>query len=774
MNALTSTLGYPRIGENRELKKGLEDYWSDKRSAEDLADTARAIRQKNWLTQKDAGIDLIASNDFSLYDHVLDTTCLVGAIPERFHHSHGKHVPLDTYFALARGSNNPEEICCATHNAIGGVVAQGLHKWFDTNYHYLVPEFRKDQQFTLSSLKPLREFNEAKELDLVTKPVLLGPVSYLLLGKCEGEQFDRLELLDRLLPVYGEVLQALSKSGAKWIQLDEPTLALDLSEDERRAFSRAYERLKADAGNSKLLLGTYFGELRENLEVALGLPVDAVHLDAVEAREETVKAIDRFPTEKTLSLGIVDGRNVWANNLSKSLELLTYAKETLGNDRLIIAPSSSLLHVPYDVEHEKGIQENVYSRLAFARQKLNELGVLKDALSGKESTSSAIAEDQFRRREEDTRTFFHPLLGYREEDLLTVPFRSPKLARRTAQNEHIHLPPLPTTTIGSFPQTKEIRSARARLAKGSLSQVDYDAFIRSEVAEVIAKQEEIGLDVLVHGEPERNDMTQFFAEQLDGIACTENGWVQSFGSRYVRPPIIHDQVQRTKPLTVDLATYAQSLTEKPVKGMLTGPLTIFHWSYPPEGIPASQVCSEIALAIRDEVKDLETAGIRIIQIDEPALREGLPLRKDMQQQYFDWATACFRLAASGASDATQIHTHTCYGDVRDILPVLKDLDVDVISIEAARSRLSFLDALQSVELPCSIGPGVWDIHSPRVPSTEELVALIKLARTFVPDADLWINPDCGLKTRKPEEVWQALKHLVEGTKIVRSSLPTNE
>ncbi len=759
MNALTSTLGYPRIGENRELKKGLEEYWSGKTSSEDLTDTARAIRQKNWLSQRDVGIDLIASNDFSLYDHVLDTTCLVGAIPERFHHTHGKHVSLETYFALARGSNNPEEICCATHSAIGGVVAQGLHKWFDTNYHYLVPEFRKDQRFALSSLKPLREFNEAKELELITKPVLLGPVSYLLLGKCEGEPFDRLELLDRLLPVYGEILGKLNESGAKWIQLDEPTLALDLSDNERRAFGRAYERLKADAGDPKLLLGTYFGELRENLDIALSLPVDAVHLDAVEAREETVKAIDTFPAKKTLSVGIVDGRNVWKNDIHRSLELLKYAKEKLGNDRLIIAPSSSLLHVPYDAKREH--LPELSSRLAFAKQKLQELEILQRALADDKGT---LPLNETRETTNNSLTG-----GLTLQELSSVPYRSSKNTRRTAQQD-LDLPSLPTTTIGSFPQTKEIRSARARLSKGNLSHADYDAFIRAEVADVIAKQEEIGLDVLVHGESERNDMTQFFAEQLDGITCTENGWVQSFGSRYVRPPIIHNQVKRTKPLTVELATYAQSLTDKPVKGMLTGPLTVFHWSYPPENTPASQVCSQIALAIRDEVKDLEAAGIRIIQIDEPALREGLPLRKDKQQQYFDWATACFRLAASGASDKTQIHTHTCYGDVRDILPVLKDLDVDVISIEAARSRLSFLDALQSVELPCAIGPGVWDIHSPRVPSTEELVALIKLARSFVPDADLWINPDCGLKTRKAEEVWQALRHLVEATKIVRSSL----
>lgn len=772
MPPLTSNLGYPRIGEDRELKFALEGYWSGKRSADELEAAAKEIRRRNSLEQQAAGIDLIPSNDFSLYDHVLDATCLAGAVPDRFIHA-DPHVSLDTYFALARGKSTPEHICSSTHNAVSGVVAQGLQKWFDTNYHYLVPELKRDQKFRLSSDKPFREFAEALALNIRTKPVLLGPVSYLLLGRCVGEEFDRLELLHRLLPVYGEVLQNLSAQGAEWIQLDEPVLALDLQSQEQQAFADAYQRLRQEAGDLKILLGTYFGELRGNLDVALSLPVDAIHLDAVEAEAETAQALEKISSDKTLSLGIVDGRNIWKNDLERSLELLRHAKNKLGEDRLIIAPSSSLLHVPQSVERETGILPDVRLWLAFAREKLQEIVTLRDALDGKSYALAACAK----RTELLTKREKHP--SVRNESIRQqtdglertgIVHRAPLEERRNAQREALQLPLFPTTTIGSFPQTQTIRGARAKHRKGLLSDAQYDAFLKAEIADVIQKQEEIGLDVLVHGEPERNDMVQYFAEELCGIACTEHGWVQSFGSRYVRPPIIYGDVLRPKPISVKWSQYAQSLTDKPVKGMLTGPVTILHWSFVRDDVPEREVCRQVALAMREEVKELEQAGIRVIQIDEPALREGLPLRMDARDEYLQWTSDAFRLVINQTKPETQIHTHTCYGDVRDILPILRDLDIDVISIEAARSRLSFLDALESQELPCAIGPGVWDIHSPRVPSTDELVELIELARAHVEDDRLWMNPDCGLKTRTPSQVWESLKHLVEAASIVRASL----
>lgn len=775
MPILTSNLGYPRIGEDRELKFALEGYWSGKQSPDELETVAKAIRRRNWQTQKDAGIDLIPSNDFSLYDHVLDTTCLVGAVPERFGHADGT-ISLETYFALARGNQSIEQTCSCAHDAITGVVAQSLRKWFDTNYHYLVPELRRDQQFSLSSDKPFREFREALEMNIRTKPVLLGPVSYLLLGQCDGEQFDRIELLDRLLPVYGKILSSLQKEGAKWVQLDEPTLALDLSGEEQSAFARAYAHLRKEAGDLKILLGTYFGELGDNLDLALSLPVNAIHLDAVEAPEEAVCAIERVPADMALSLGVVDGRNVWKNDLERSLDLLQHAKNRLGEDRLIIAPSSSLLHVPHSTKRENHLESAVHSWLAFAHEKLREVLTLRDAVEGKSDALDACAL----RTQELNERLRHPLIHDEvvraEADAVTktgVGYRAPAPERRNTQKQTLDLPLFPTTTIGSFPQTNTIRAARAKHRNSKLNDAEYNNFLRAEIADVIRKQEEAGLDVLVHGESERNDMVQYFADHLKGFASTENAWVQSYGSRCVRPPIIYGDVSRPDPITVEWSRYAQSLTQKPVKGMLTGPVTIVHWSFARNDIPESETCRQIALAIRKEVTDLENAGIRIIQVDEPALREGLPLRQKQRTEYLQWSTDAFRLAINRAKPETQIHTHTCYGEVRDILPVLKDLDVDVISIEAARSRLAFLDALESQELPCDIGPGVWDIHSPHVPSTDELVELLEIARKHVPDDRLWVNPDCGLKTRTAEQVCESLKHLVEATRIIRSSIIPN-
>ncbi|MBP7113959.1 MAG: 5-methyltetrahydropteroyltriglutamate--homocysteine S-methyltransferase, partial [Candidatus Peribacteraceae bacterium] len=596
------------------------------------------------------------------------------------------------------------------------------------------------------------------------------------LGDCEGEKFDRLELLQRLLPVYGEVLQKLRTQGAEWVQLDEPTLALDLQPRERQAFADAYEFLRHDAGDLKLLLGTYFGELRDNQDLALALPVDAVHLDAVEACAETAAAVAKAPSDKSLSIGAVDGRNIWKNDLQQSLELLRHAKRTLGEDRVIISPSSSLLHVPHSVEREKSLSPDVRSWLAFAREKLQEVITLRDAL---DDDADAIVSAT--RRSEELRTRRnHPLVHdavVRQETAAIeqegVSYRQPLAERQRAQSQALDLPLFPTTSIGSFPQTGTIRAARAKHRKGQISDAEYEGFLKEEIAGVVRKQEETGLDVLVHGEAERNDMVQYFAEQLDGVACSEHGWVQSFGSRYVRPPIIYGDVSRPKPITVEWSAYAQSITDKPVKGMLTGPVTILNWSFVRDDVPEKETCRQIALAIRKEVQELEAAGIRVIQIDEPALREGLPLRTDGRDDYLRWTADAFRLTVNQTKPETQIHTHTCYGDVRDILPVLRDLDIDVISIEAARSRLAFLNALDGQESPCDIGPGVWDIHSPRVPSIEELTELIAVARKHVPDERLWINPDCGLKTRTPEQVWESLKHLVAAAHIVRSSASTD-
>lgn len=769
-----ATLGTPRIGPRRELKAALESYWSGKTDAAALLETAAALRAANWARQKARGITVIPSNDFSLYDHVLDTSVMVGAIPEVYGWKGGT-VPLDLYFSMARGSQgDSHEPGCGHHHhgETRGVPAQEMTKWLDTNYHYMVPEFSKGQRFTLASTKPVDEYREAKALGYQTRPVLLGPVTFLKIGKSKDPSFDPLSLLDTLLPVYVEVLRRLAANGADWVQIDEPCLVLDLDETTRKALHQAYGMLAHALPHLKIMLTTYFGALGDNLDTALALPVAGLHVDLVRAPEQLDAVLAKAPRGLVLSLGVIDGRNIWRANLRPILQRLEAVVAKRGSDHLVIAPSCSLLHVPIDLELETGLDPDVKDWLAFSIQKMDELAALGKALIGGEraaapeiAASAAAAE-----RRATSKKVHDAAVAAR---LAAV---TPAMANRASvftdrvslQHAALNLPAFPTTTIGSFPQTEAVRKARSAHAKGALSDADYTHFLRQETAAAVQWQEEIGLDVLVHGEFERNDMVQYFGEQLSGFAFTRHGWVQSYGSRYVRPPILFGDVARPKPMTVDWWLYAQSLTQKPMKGMLTGPVTILNWSFVRDDIPRSQACRQIALAIRDEVSDLEKAGATMIQIDEAALREGLPLRKADWNTYLDWAVESFRLCASGVADATQIHTHMCYSEFNDIIDAISAMDADVISIETSRSKMELLDAFRTYKYPNEIGPGVYDIHSPRVPETREMTQLMSLARQRLADGQLWINPDCGLKTRKWDEVRPALVNMVEAAKELRA------
>ena len=771
-----STLGVPRIGSRRELKSALEIYWSGKSSATALLEAAAGLRAANWARQRAQGVTNIPSNDFSLYDHVLDTSVMVGAIPALYGWT-GGDVPLDTYFAMARGSQGDiHDAACTHHHHEGdghGVPALEMTKWFDTNYHYMVPEFTRDQQFTLASLKPLEEYREAKSLGYHTRPVLLGPVTYLKLGKSKDPALDPLSLLANLLPVYVEVLRRLAAEGADWVQLDEPCLVLDIDEATRGALQQAYGVFAQALPELKIMLCTYFGALDDNLDTALALPVAGLHLDLVRAPEQLDKALAKAPRSLVLSLGIIDGRNVWRANLPKILARLAPVVASHGSDRIELAPSCSLLHVPIDLELETGLDADLKDWLAFAVQKLSELAVLGKALAGNhDAVKQQLAESAAAvTRREASQKVHDAAVGARIAAL------TPAMATRTSrfadrarvQRPALKLPPFPTTTIGSFPQTEAVRKARSAHAKGTLSAIEYEDFLRKETEAAIRWQDEIGLDVLVHGEFERNDMVQYFGEQLAGFAFTKHGWVQSYGSRYVRPPILFGDVSRPAPMTVAWWSYAQSLTAKPVKGMLTGPVTILNWSFVRDDIPRSLACRQIALAIRDEVLDLEKAGAKMIQIDEAAFREGLPLRKAEWNNYLDWAVECFRLCASGVADGTQIHTHMCYSEFNDIIASIGAMDADVLSIETSRSKMELLDAFRTYKYPNEIGPGVYDIHSPRVPEIDEMTSLLKLARQRLGGEQLWINPDCGLKTRKWDEVRPALVNMVAAARELRAA-----
>ncbi|RAZ72952.1 5-methyltetrahydropteroyltriglutamate--homocysteine S-methyltransferase [Mesorhizobium atlanticum] len=768
-----ATLGVPRIGRRRELKFALESYWSGKSSAADLLTTAKALRAANWEEQRDRGVSKIPSNDFSLYDHVLDTAAMVGAVPSRYGWNGGE-VPLDIYFAMARGNQGQTENGGHGHNYAAhapSLTAMEMTKWFDTNYHYIVPELEDDQAFTLSSTKPVDYFLEAKVLGIHTRPVILGPVTFLKLSKSPADGFDPLALLPRLLPIYQELLSKLKASGADWVQIDEPALVLDLNPNERAAFEFAYGQLSTATPELKIMLATYFGSLGDNLETAVSLPIAGLHIDLVRAPEQLEPVGRLAPKDLVLSLGLINGRNVWRANL---LSILDRIKPTVAGwhlDRVEIAPSCSMLHVPIDLRMETALDANIGSWLAFAAQKTDELVVLARALSeGRDAVADALTASAEATAARATSTKIHdPLVEGRIANIKESMKRrtSAFAVRSQVQAGALELPPFPTTTIGSFPQTLQLRKARAAHAKGQLSYVDYETFLKKEIEAAIRWQEEIGLDVLVHGEFERNDMVQYFGEQLSGFAFTEHAWVQSYGSRYVRPPIIFGDVSRSNPMTVRWWEFAQSLTQRPVKGMLTGPVTILNWSFVRDDVPRSEVCRQIALAIRDEVTDLERSGARMIQIDEAAFREGLPLRACDRESYLDWAVECFRLASTGVQDATQIHTHMCYSEFNEIIGAIAELDADVISIETSRSAMELLDAFTNSKYPNEIGPGVYDIHSPRVPEVAEISALLLLARERLSDAQLWVNPDCGLKTRKWDEVRPALKNMVAAARALR-------
>ncbi|MNJ90828.1 5-methyltetrahydropteroyltriglutamate--homocysteine methyltransferase [compost metagenome] len=768
----TNNLGYPRIGSNRELKKACEQYWSGTCSADELIRTGREVRLHNWKLQKDAGIDLIPSNDFSFYDQVLDMSLTVGAIPGRYHQVilNKTNSELDLYFAMARGYQK---------DGID-ITAMEMTKWFDTNYHYIVPEFQKDQKFKLFSTKIINEFAEALQAGILTKPVILGPVSYLLLGKekdisTSSLAFDRIDLVKNLLPVYIEILNELKKHQVEWVQFDEPFLGLDLSSKEKEAFQWVYTSLRKEFPALQILVATYFEGLKDNLETALSLPISAIHIDLVRCPEQLDRILKVFPSKMKLSLGLVDGRNIWKNDFETSLKQIHRTIEKVGAENILISPSCSLIHSPCDLDletNEASLTTEIKQWMAFAKQKVGELVLLKQLAEGSEDPQivQAFESNQKAISSRKTSRLIHNEKVKHRLSALTVTDvkrQSVFAVRKQKQKTALQLPLFPTTTIGSFPQTPEVRSWRAKFKKGELSQQEYDQLIEKETEETIRFQEEIGMDVLVHGEFERNDMVEYFGEQLDGFVFTKNGWVQSYGSRCVKPPVIFGDVSRPYPMTVRWSAFAQSLTEKHVKGMLTGPVTILQWSFVRDDQPRSLTCNQIALAIRDEVKDLEQAGINIIQIDEPAIREGLPLRKSDWKSYLQWAVKAFRLSASGVKDETQIHTHMCYSEFNDIIQNIADMDADVITIECSRSQMELLDAFADFNYPNEIGPGVYDIHSPRVPSRMEMIALLEKAREVIPADQLWVNPDCGLKTRHWEETKSALIEMVSAAQEIR-------
>jgi 5-methyltetrahydropteroyltriglutamate--homocysteine methyltransferase len=770
-----ASLGTPRIGPRRELKFALESFWSGASDEKALIEAGAGLRAANWARQKKLGVSVIPSNDFSFYDQMLDTSVMVGAIPEIYRWTGGP-VPLATYFAMARGAQGKtQEAACGHinhgHETARGVPAQEMTKWFDTNYHYMVPELTKDQQFALASRKPIEEYEEAKALGYQTRPVLVGPVTFLKLAKSKDAGFNPLSLLDRLLPVYIEVLRELAYRGAEWVQIDEPCLVLDLDIVAQQALHYAYTEIAKAVPQLKIMLASYFGGLGGNRDTALALPVAGLHLDLVRAPDQ-IDGLAGFPEDRVLSLGVIDGRNIWRADLSRILDRLEPVIAKLGKERVQIAPSCSLLHVPIDLALETGLDSEIKSWLAFSVQKLEELTTLGTALAGGRGTVEANLKvsDRAAAARKASPRIHDAKVAARIAGIDDAMRRraSPFAERAGVQHERFNLPAFPTTTIGSFPQTAEVRKARAAHANGTLTDEIYKIYLQDQTAQAVQWQETIGLDVLVHGEFERNDMVQYFGEQLAGFAFTANGWVQSYGSRYVRPPVLFGDVSRPRAMTVEWWQYAQSLTRKPMKAMLTGPVTILNWSFVRDDMARSEACRQIALAIRDEVADLEAAGAGMIQIDEAALREGLPLRKSEWQGYLDWAVEAFRLCSSGVRDETQIHTHMCYSEFNDIIGAIGAMDADVISIETSRSKMELLDAFRDYRYPNEIGPGVYDIHSPRVPEIGEMTGLLKLARQRLSDAQIWINPDCGLKTRKWEEVRPALVNMVAAARELRA------
>ena len=771
---ITSNLGFPRIGRERELKAALERYWAGEMSDPALQEVGRAVRRQSWALQVELGIEHVPSNDFSFYDHVLDMAAVVGAVPRRFGPGARAASDLTTYFAMARGARAPAAVAPGVGRP--GPAPLRMTKWFDTNYHFLVPELEPDTDFALASTKPVDEFLEAKALGIHTRPVLLGPISLALLSRAgqagaDGDTIAR--VVERLVPVYVELLERLERAGADWVQIDEPILALDLSPAVLGTLVLAYERLGRASSRLRILLAAYFGGLGSNLATAMRLPISALHLDLVRAPEQLAAALAQAPATLSLSLGVVDGRNVWRTDLERALSMVETACQRLGPERVQVAPSCSLLHCPIDLEIETDLDPEVRGWLAFGRQKLAEVATLGAAVRhGRAAVRDVLAQsrDALEARRASART----RNAHVRARLATVAGHvrrrgSPYAERRASQRERLSLPLLPTTTIGSFPQTAELRRTRAAFHSGALPRADYERYLRGEIDRCLQEQEAIGLDVLVHGEFERADMVEYFAEELDGFALTRHGWVQSYGSRCVKPPILYGDVARRGPITVRWSRFAQSRTGKPVKGMLTGPVTLLQWSFVRDDQPRAITCRQLALALRDEVMDLEAAGTAIIQIDEPALRESLPLRRAEWAAHLEWAVDAFRLITAGVRDGTQIHTHMCYSDFDEIVEAIVRMDADVLSIEGARSAMGILEALRRCAYPNEVGPGVYDVHSPGVPSQAEIEQRLAATLAILPLDRLWINPDCGLKTRRWDEVRPALTAMVAAARHVRAA-----
>lgn len=755
----THNLGFPRIGSKRELKFALENYWKKQATRQDLFTTSAELRNRHWLHQ--SNLDYVPVGDFSLYDQVLDMSFTLGHIPERVRHGDGDE--LDQYFRVARGRSANDHDCSC-------VRAGEMTKWFDTNYHYIVPEFNTNTTFALNPDRLLTQLQEAQKLGVKTKPVLIGPLTYLWLGKTKDGS-DKLALLPKLLNEYAALLELLGSEGIEWVQIDEPILVTDLTPQWKEALSHAYQVL--ENRSIKILLATYFGQLQDNLSLVCSLPVDGLHIDAVSSRNEVNTLVKEWPSDRVLSLGVISGRNIWKTNLHATLAWLEPIHRELG-DRLWIAPSCSLLHVPVDLQHEHALDLETLSWLSFAIQKLDELNILAIALNkgrvavqdilvsnftavDKRLKSSRVNNPKVKANLEN----IHASMGKRQ---------SPYHSRSELQAAKLKLPAFPTTTIGSFPQTSALRLARRQFKSGEINETAYVQLMQNEISYCVEQQEQLGFDVFVHGEAERNDMVEYFGEQLDGYAFSQNGWVQSYGSRCVKPPILYGDISRPRAMTVQWTTFAQSLTKKPMKGMLTGPVTILNWSFVRDDQPRSVSCYQLALAIREEVLDLEKAGVQIIQIDEAALREGLPLRKSEWSEYLNWAVESFRISANGVEDETQIHTHMCYSEFNDIIASIADMDADVITIETSRSDMELLDAFDDFNYPNEIGPGVYDIHSPNIPTQEHMVQLMKQATKRIPSERLWVNPDCGLKTRQWPEVISALTNMIAAAKTLRAQL----
>lgn len=755
--SVSHILGFPRIGRNREMKKAVESYWAKEIDRNALQQEGEKIRQAHWQVQKDKGLDWVTVGDFSWYDHVLDTAVMLGVVPERFQ-AHSEQVDMDTYFRMARGRAPQGE----------DVTACEMTKWFDTNYHYIVPELAPDQTFTLGCEKLFREIDEAKALGHHVKPVLLGPLTFLWLSKCRPKAFDKLSLLAPLLDTYQQILQRLQEKGIQWVQVDEPILVLDLETSWKAAFEKTYSRFNSNA--PKVLLTTYFGGLEKQNQWALQLPVAGFHLDLVKGRVSSDQLIKQIPKDKVLSAGIVNGRNIWRTDLSNAYEALKPLHAHF-KENLWVASSCSLLHSPVDVTNETQMAEDILEWLAFSVQKVEEVSVLTQALNqGFEAVETQFKENaDIHQRRKHSSKIHNPGVQQRMGALQSSDFQraSGYQNRIDAQHQLLKLPLFPTTTIGSFPQTKEIRHWRLQLKKGEITPDVYKSHIEHEIQNAIKVQEELDLDVLVHGEAERNDMVEYFGQLLEGYVFTQNGWVQSYGSRCVKPPIIYGDVFRKQAMSVDWSCYAKSLTQKPIKGMLTGPVTMLCWSFVRDDQERQQTAFQIALALRDEILDLEKNGIQIIQLDEPAFREGLPLRHQDWPHYLEWAVNAFKLATCGVKDETQIHTHMCYSEFNDVIESIGAMDADVITIETSRSQMELLKAFEDYAYPNEIGPGVYDIHSPRVPQVEEMTSLLEKATDYIPPSRVWVNPDCGLKTRNWLETKEALGCMVQAAKILR-------